>query len=93
MDEIVMNKNLFLLDEKVYDLTEFKSLHPGGSKVLLGSRALFKFTHGGDQKVMNLMESMYSGDLIKLSLSTNNKVLYDITCEYLNYLTDSMIKI
>ena len=65
-DEIVKNKDLFLLEGKIYDFTDFKHVHPGGEKVFLGHRDIFTFVHGKDQRILNAMKTYYVGDLTEI---------------------------
>lgn len=59
-----------VVDEKVYDITTYIPLHPGGERDIMkicgrDGSSLFNREHGGQQEPEEMLASFYIGDLIQ----------------------------
>ena len=62
-----------IVDNKVYDVTPFIKLHPGGSELLMSragedASSYFTMKHGLDKRVNKFLEKYYIGDLVEKDL-------------------------
>jgi len=83
MSEIVKRNNdkngyWVVVNEKVYNLTEFKEIHPGGVKIVLdnaGRDATHEFkraNHHMSGEIMSMLSMYYIGDVKTISFTDNN---------------------
>ena len=65
--DVLSNDNLFCMNRDVYDVSEFKKVHPGGDFVfLVSSETDYNQVHGNDPIARNMLNSLKKGHIINL---------------------------
>lgn len=76
--ETLSNDNYFVMNENVYDVADFKKVHPGGDFVfLVSSEKDYAQVHGKDPIARNMLDSLKRGKVVNLD-KFNKEDLDDI---------------
>ncbi|WP_010180188.1 cytochrome b5 domain-containing protein [Aquimarina agarilytica] len=84
------------INDKVYDVTEFKEIHPGGDKIIIdnsgrdGTHEFKKANHNSSKEIESLLSMYCIGNLKKVELPNNLKNQYNQWLKALQLCTEML---